>query len=106
MTRRLLLACLACGCAAAQVHYEDIVKSPGVDWLTYAGSYQGWRHSPLKQITAENADRLTNQWVYHVPNAKGLRTSPIVYKGVMYVTNTELGLCSGRGFGPPDLAVR
>ena len=34
----------------AQVRYEDIRKSPGNDWLTYAGDYQGKRHSPLKQI--------------------------------------------------------
>jgi alcohol dehydrogenase (cytochrome c) len=27
--------------------------------------------------------------VYHVPNATGLRSSPIVYKGVMYVTNSN-----------------
>jgi len=89
MMQRFLLACLVCSCAAAQVRYEDIVKGPGTDWLTYAGNYQGWRHSPLKQITVENAGSMVNQWVYHVPNAKGLRTSPIVYKGVMYVTNAN-----------------
>ena len=89
MIQRFLLACLMCSYAAAQVRYEDIVKGPGPDWLTYAGSYQGWRYSPLKQITVENAGSLVHQWVYHVPNAKGLRTSPIVYKGVMYVTNSN-----------------
>ncbi len=51
MTQRFLLAWLACSSAVAQVRYEDIVKGPGADWLTYAGSYQGWRYSPLKQIT-------------------------------------------------------
>ena len=71
------------------MRYEDILKGPGADWLTYAGSYQGWRYSPLKQITANNAASLTPKWVYHVPAAKGLRTSPIVYKGVMYVTNSN-----------------
>src|SRR5215472_16815390 len=89
MIWRLLLASMVCGCAWAQVRYEDIVKGPGSDWLTYAGSYQGWRYSPLKEITASNAANLTPRWVYHVPNARGLRTSPIVYKGVMYVTNTN-----------------
>jgi alcohol dehydrogenase (cytochrome c) len=72
-----------------QVSYQDILQSPGQDWLTYAGSYNGWRYSPLKQITVENARHLAPQWVYHVPNARGLRSSPIVYKGVMYVTNTN-----------------
>jgi alcohol dehydrogenase (cytochrome c) len=75
--------------AAGQVRYEDILKGPGEDWLTYAGSYQGWRYSPLKQITVQNAASLAAKWVYHVPNATGLRSSPIVYKGVMYVTNAN-----------------
>src|SRR6266536_1365057 len=89
MTRSFLLTLLTCACAAAQVRYDDILKGPGKDWLTYAGSYQGWRYSPLEQITAKNAAMLSPQWVYHVPNARGLRTSPIVYNGVMYVTNTN-----------------
>lgn len=82
----LLLLCLP---AMAQVRYEDILKGPGTDWLTYAGTYQGSRHSPLKQITPENAGSLVPKWVYHVPNANGLRSSPLVYKGVMYVTNAN-----------------
>jgi alcohol dehydrogenase (cytochrome c) len=89
MTRTLLITSLLCVCASAQVRYEDIAKGPGENWLTYAGSYQGWRYSPLKKITVENAGSLTPNWVYHVPNAKGLRTSPLVYKGVMYVTNSN-----------------
>jgi alcohol dehydrogenase (cytochrome c) len=81
----LLLATAALG----QVTEQDLRNGPGQDWLTYAGSYNGWRYSPLKQITVANARNLTPQWVYHVPNARGLRTSPIVHKGVMYVTNTN-----------------
>jgi alcohol dehydrogenase (cytochrome c) len=100
MIRALFLTSWLCLCAGAQVRYEDILKGPSADWLTYAGSYRGWRHSPLKQITVENAGSLSTQWVYHVPTAKGLRTSPIVYKGVMYMTNTNsvyaLDAVSGR----------
>ena len=73
------------GAGAIRGHCER----PGANWLTYAGSYQGWRYSPLKQITVENARSMAPKWVYHVPNARGLRTSPIVYKGVMYVTNSN-----------------
>ncbi|MCS7025865.1 MAG: PQQ-dependent dehydrogenase, methanol/ethanol family [Bryobacteraceae bacterium] len=74
---------------SAQVRYEDILKGPGADWLTYAGDYQGKRHSPLAQITAANASSLVPKWVYHMPKANGLRTNPIVYQGVMYVTNSN-----------------
>jgi len=87
--RGWLLICALCACGTAQVRYEDIVKGPGEDWLTYAGSYQGWRYSPLGQITVENAKSLAPKWIYRVPNARGLRTSPIVHKGVMYATNSN-----------------
>ena len=73
--------------ATAQVRHEDVAKGPGTDWLTYAGSYNGWRHSPLTQITAANAKNVVPKWVYHVPGARGLRSSPLVYQGVLYITN-------------------
>jgi alcohol dehydrogenase (cytochrome c) len=87
----LTVALLAIGAASsfAQVRFEDILKGPAENWLTYAGDYQGRRHSALKQITVENAGSLTPKWVYHVPKANGLRTNPIVYDGVMYVTNSN-----------------
>ncbi|MCI0364732.1 MAG: hypothetical protein L0219_12695, partial [Phycisphaerales bacterium] len=74
---------------SAQVRYEDILKGPGNNWLTYAGDYQGKRHSPLTQITVDNVSSLTPKWVYRIPKANGLRTNPIVYEGVMYVTNSN-----------------
>lgn len=80
---------LFCVCASAQVRYEDILQGPSRNWLTYAGTYQGSRYSPLKQITPENAGSLVPKWVFHVPNASGLRTSPIVFNGVMYLTNSN-----------------
>ena len=79
-------AALACG---AQVRYEDIVQGPNENWLTYAGSYSGQRHSPLKQITTANARNMAAQWVYHVPDSKKLESSPIVYDGILYVTNSN-----------------
>ncbi|MCC6585238.1 MAG: PQQ-binding-like beta-propeller repeat protein [Bryobacterales bacterium] len=77
---------LVAGCASAQVRFEDIVKGSGENWLTYAGDYRGLRHSPLKQITTGNVGSLVPKWTYHVPKANGLRTNPIVYEGVMYIT--------------------
>lgn len=74
---------------AAQVRYEDILKGAGDNWLTYAGDFSGRRHSALTQITPANAGRLAPKWAYHVPAANGLRTSPIVFDGIMYVTNSN-----------------
>ncbi len=87
--RLILLALALCSALSAQVAYEDILKGPGSNWLTYAGSYNGWRHSPETQITPENAGNLVPKWVYRVPNARGLQTSPLAYEGVLYVTNTN-----------------
>ena len=89
MTRKLSLTLLLSSFAFSQVRYEDIVKGPGADWLTYSGNYNGSRYSPLKQITPENVGSMVVKWVFHVPKASALRTSPIVYKGIMYVTNTN-----------------
>ncbi|MEJ7607762.1 MAG: PQQ-binding-like beta-propeller repeat protein [Bryobacteraceae bacterium] len=48
----------------------------------------GKRHSPLKQITVNNAASLVPKWTTTF-QGNGLRTNPIVYDGIMYVTNTN-----------------
>ncbi|MBI3680075.1 MAG: PQQ-dependent dehydrogenase, methanol/ethanol family [Acidobacteria bacterium] len=88
-SNRILWMAALCLPAVAQVRYEDILRGPGDNWLTYAGDYRGTRHSALKQITPANAGQLTPKWAYHVPKASGLRTNPIVYNGVMYITGSN-----------------
>src|SRR5580704_10569169 len=87
MIRSFILTACLCASVRAQVKYEDILKGPGENWLTYAGSYNGWRFAPGKQITPENVGTMVPKWVFHVPEARGMETTPIVYDGVMYVTN-------------------
>src|SRR5438067_5738129 len=89
MIRHPLLLLVLSVTGLAQVRYDDILRGPAENWLTYAGDYQGQRHSALKQITAANAGSLVAKWVHHIPKASGLRTNPIVYQGVMYVTNSN-----------------
>ena len=55
-------------------------------WLTYSGTYDGQRHSPLTQITPENVDRLTAQWTFQTGQLGSFQTTPIVIDGVLYVT--------------------
>lgn len=74
---------------AAQVSFDSILAGPRENWLTYAGDLRGTGLSSLTQITPENANRLTAAWTFHVPDASGLRTRPLVHDGVMYVTNTN-----------------
>ena len=74
---------------AAQVNSEDLRKGPNQNWLTSIGDYFGQRHSPLTQVSHENAGRLVPKWVRHIEGATELETSPLVYDGVMYATNSN-----------------
>ncbi len=87
---RLFYAAVLCGAVlSAQVRYEDILKGPGENWLTYGGDYRSQRYSPLDSINTGNAGDLVSKWTYHVPGANHLEATPLVYQGVMYVTNTN-----------------
>ena len=56
-------------------------------WLTYSGDYSGRRHSPLDQITASNAGRLTPQWTFGTGiRGEKFEATPIVIDGTLYVT--------------------
>jgi glucose dehydrogenase len=46
----------------AQVRYEDLLKGPGENWLTYGGDYESQRYSPLDQITTANVQNLVSKW--------------------------------------------
>lgn len=89
MRRLSILALLASAALSAQVRFEDIAAAPGKDWLTFMGDYEANRHSPLSQITVDNVARLVPKWTFHVANARRLSSYPIVYDGVMYVTNSN-----------------
>jgi PQQ-dependent dehydrogenase (methanol/ethanol family) len=75
--------------ASAGARYDLIRAGEGADWLTYAGDFAGRRHSPLTQITPANAASLVSAWVYHVDGATHLEATPLVYDGIMYVTNSN-----------------
>jgi alcohol dehydrogenase (cytochrome c) len=73
------------------VTYQDLLngfKNPS-SWLTYSGDYSGQRHSPLKQITPENASRLAAQWTFQtetMARGRGFEATPLVIDAVVYVT--------------------
>src|SRR6476661_7421335 len=92
----------------AEIRSQDLLnglKNPSA-WLTYSGDYSGQRHSPLKQITPENAHRLSAQWTFQtetMARGRGFETTPLVVDGVMYVTGPNgfawaLDARSGRPF--------
>jgi alcohol dehydrogenase (cytochrome c) len=102
MTRVFLLF-LAASAAFSQVPYERIVKAaqePGA-WLTYSGNYEAHRFSHLAQLTPANIAGLKPIWVYQVKERGQVESTPLVFDGVMYVTEpptivTALDLHTGR----------
>jgi len=54
---------------------------------TYGMGYDQKRYSPLKQINTSNVKRLVPVWTTSLANLLGEQAQPLVYEGVMYVTN-------------------
>lgn len=57
------------------------------DWLYHNHDYQGTRYSGLDQINASNVQDLAQVCAYQIGGRGAMQTGPIVYRGVMYVTN-------------------
>jgi alcohol dehydrogenase (cytochrome c) len=55
--------------------------------VTYGMGYDLKRFSPLKQINTSNVKRLVPVWNTTLSNLLGEQAQPLVYNGVMYVTN-------------------
>ena len=59
------------------------------NWLTYGGTYNAWRYSPLDQIHRENVTDLSTAWVFQTGVVDGgFSTTPLVADGVMYITSS------------------
>ncbi|HTS78872.1 MAG TPA: PQQ-dependent dehydrogenase, methanol/ethanol family [Bryobacteraceae bacterium] len=86
--RRAIFLVAAALTARAQVPYERIVKASGepANWLTYSGNYEAHRFSHLTQLTPANVARLRPLWVHQVREQGGVESTPLVFDGVMYVT--------------------
>jgi alcohol dehydrogenase (cytochrome c) len=62
-------------------------------WLTYAGGYDGHRHSLLTQITRSNVHDLHLAWMAPLRQIdRELEVSPLVADGVMYLTESREGV--------------
>lgn len=72
----------------AQVSYQQLLGAAHEpqNWLTYNGTYNGWRYSELNQITSENASHLGLQWAFQVADLGQFETTPLVVDGVLYGT--------------------
>src|SRR6185503_16433699 len=73
----------------AEVAFQDLLKMPAENWLSYSGDLTARRYSLLKQINTTNVGSVVPQWVYHVKDSKRLQVTPVVADGVMYVSHTN-----------------
>jgi alcohol dehydrogenase (cytochrome c) len=57
------------------------------EWLTYSGSYNGWRHTTLAEITPANAAQLNMRWVAQFDvNVPNIEATPLVMDGTIFMT--------------------
>jgi alcohol dehydrogenase (cytochrome c) len=95
----LTVALLALPLLAQQSTLPDVTSQDLLDglknpsrWLTYSGDYTGRRHSPLRQITPGNVQRLAPQWTFQaelMPAGRGFETTPLMVDGILYITGNN-----------------
>jgi alcohol dehydrogenase (cytochrome c) len=72
------------------VSAEDLLTNPvGANWTSYNGDYSGRRYSILKEITAANVFQLRAAWAFHPGGSQRLEVTPVVVRGMMYVTSAN-----------------
>ena len=73
-----------------RVNAEDLLTKPvGENWPSYNGDYTGRRFSSLREINRANVAQLRAAWVFHPGNSQRLEATPVVIRGVMYVTSAN-----------------
>jgi alcohol dehydrogenase (cytochrome c) len=57
------------------------------EWLTYSGSYNGWRHTSLAEVTPANVAQLRMRWIkqFDIDDPQ-IEATPLVIDGVIFVT--------------------
>src|ERR1700691_2005224 len=66
---------------------DQILQKPSPDdWLNWRRTLDGWGYSPLDRINRSNLRSLKLAWSWTLEPGPS-QTVPIVYNGVMYITN-------------------
>ena len=69
--------------------HDLLVRPAGENWISYNGDYSGRRYSDLREINADNVAHLRAAWIFHPGNSQNLEVTPLVIRGVMYVTSAN-----------------
>ena len=82
--------CSWCSWGYAQTAEELINADKNTENVTtYGMGYDAKRYSPLKQINKSNVNRLVPIWSLSLNNDLGEQAQPLIYNGIMYVTNVK-----------------
>ncbi len=69
---------------------DGMLQHPPADtWPTYHGDYTAKRHSSLTEISPANVNQLGLAWAFQTHNEAELKASPLVVKGVIYLTTPD-----------------
>ena len=69
---------------------DDLLVAPPADnWISYNGDYSGRRYSGLARVNRTNVGQLRAQWVFHARNSSRLEVTPVVFRGMMFVTSAN-----------------
>ncbi|MBD3729331.1 MAG: PQQ-dependent dehydrogenase, methanol/ethanol family [Sphingomonadales bacterium] len=63
-----------------------ITSQPQGEWLTYGGTYDEQRFSPLTQVNDGNVGELGLAWSHDLDTARGQEATPLMHDGVLYVS--------------------
>jgi alcohol dehydrogenase (cytochrome c) len=55
------------------------------EWLMYSGSYNGWRHTSLAEITPANVTQLRIRWIKQFNTGPIIEATPLVIDGVIFM---------------------
>src|ERR1700676_4429323 len=76
--------------SARDGNQEDLPKRAGGEHCpSYNGDYPGRRFSRLGEINRANVAQIRAAWVFHPGNSQRLEATPVVIRGVMYVTSAN-----------------
>ncbi|MBV8360264.1 MAG: PQQ-binding-like beta-propeller repeat protein, partial [Deltaproteobacteria bacterium] len=68
---------------------SERLRAAGTDpdeWLMYSGSYNGWRHTALAEITPANVSQLRIRWIKQFDNTSAtIEATPLVIDGVIFM---------------------
>jgi len=65
---------------------RPVVAQTTADWPLHGHDLGGQRYSPLRQIDSASVARLTPRWTVHTGVTATFQTTPIVVRGVMYLS--------------------